>query len=258
MSIDPSAVIHPRAELAEGVTVGPWCVIGPQVSIGAGTVIHSHAVIRAKTRMGEGNRVFQFASIGEDPADKKFQGEEESWLEIGDDNIFREGANLHRGTKGGGGVTRIGSGNLIMPYAHIAHDCRVGDNTVFANNSGISGHVEVGDWAIIGGAVGINQFLKVGAHALVGAMTHVTKDVPAYVIVSGNPAAVRSVNTIGLERRGFSADSIAAIRKAFKLIYRRGHTLEEAVAGIRAMSGKHPELEVMADSLLNTSKGIHR
>ncbi|MGI9250459.1 MAG: acyl-ACP--UDP-N-acetylglucosamine O-acyltransferase [Pseudohongiellaceae bacterium] len=257
MSIDPSAVIDPGAELDEGVTVGPWCVIGPEVSIGSGTVIHSNVVIRTKTRIGRDNRFFQFSSIGEDPADKKYAGEE-AWLEIGDNNTFREGVTLHRGTGVGGGVTRIGNSNLIMCYVHIAHDCQVGDNTVFANNVGISGHVEVADWAIIGGYSGINQFLKIGAHAMVGGMTHIAKNVPAYIIVSGNPAAVRSVNTVGLERRGFSETSISAIRTAFKIIYKRGHTTEEAITQVRKMCGEHPELQVLVDSMLNAEKGIHR
>ena len=257
MSIDSSAVIDPGARLDEGVSVGPWCVIGPGVHVGAGTVLHSHVVLRANTRIGRGNRFFQFGSIGEDPADKKYEGEE-TWLEIGDDNVFREGVTLHRGTGVGGGVTRIGSGNLMMPYVHVAHDCRVGDNTVFANNSGISGHVEVDDWAVIGGYAGVNQFLKVGCHAMVGGMTHIVKDIPAYIIVSGRPAAVRSINTIGLQRRGFSADTIAAIRGAFKLIYRRGLTVEQAAEKIRPQCKDHPQLQPLLDSLQTSEKGIHR
>lgn len=255
--IDPSAKIDPSAELAEGVSVGPWTIIGPGVQIGPGTQVGSHVIIRSNTRIGANNRIFQFASIGEDPADKKFQGEE-TWLEIGDDNILREGVTLHRGTEAGGGVTVVGSNNLLMPYVHVAHDCVVGSNTVFANNVGISGHVQVADWAILGGYAGVNQFLKIGAHAMVGGMTHVTNDVPAYIIISGNPAAVRSINAIGLERRGFDKEVIKAIREAFKVIYKRGLNLQEAIEELQSMREHCAELQLLIDSLQASEKGIHR
>ena len=257
MSIDSSSQIDPGAEIAEDVTIGPWCIIGPDVTIDAGTVIDSHVVIRSNTRIGKNNRFFQFSSIGEDPADKKFEGED-TWLEVGDNNIFREGVTLHRGAGVGGGRTIIGSDNLMMPYVHVAHDCIVGNHTVFANNVGISGHVEVGDWAILGGYAGVNQFLKIGAHAMVGGMTHIVKDVPAYIIVSGRPAAVRSINAIGLERRGFTSESIAAIRKAYKIIYLRQFTVSEAVEQISRMCEEFPVLQALIDSLENSEKGIHR
>ena len=228
MSIDPTARIDGSVQIDESVHVGPWSIIGPGVSIGAGTVIESNVVIRCNTRIGKNNHIFQFSSIGEDPADKKYAGED-VWLEIGDNNILREGANLHRGTGVGGSVTRIGNNNLLMPYVHVAHDCIVGNNTVFANNTGISGHVEVGDWAILGGLTGVNQFLKIGTHAMVGGMTHITNDVPAYTIISGIPAAIRSINVIGLERRGFDKETIAKIREAFKIIFKRNNTLVEAI-----------------------------
>lgn len=255
--IDPTARIHPTASLAENVTVGPWCIIGPGVSIGAGTVIESQVVIRCNTRIGSGNHIYQFSSVGEDPSDKKFHGEE-TWLEIGDNNIIREGGNIHRGTEVGGGLTRIGNGNLLMPYVHIAHDCLVGDNTVMANNVGISGHVQVADWAILGGYVGVNQFLKIGAHAMVGGMTHITNDVPAYMIISGSPATVRSINAIGLERRGFSKQAISAIRNAYKIIYLRGNSLQESIQQISSRIPEHPELKVLVESLEASEKGIHR
>jgi UDP-N-acetylglucosamine acyltransferase len=255
--IDSSARIHPSAEIAEDVRIGPWCLIGENVSIGAGTVLDSHVVIRANTRMGEGNRVFQFSSIGEDPADKKFEGEE-SWLEIGDNNVFREGVTAHRGTAVGGGITKIGSDNLHMPYVHIAHDCIVGDNTVFANNVGISGHVQVGDWAILGGYAGVNQFLKIGAHAMIGGMTHITNDIPAFMIVSGRPATVRSINAIGLERRGFDKEAIMDLREAYKIIYKRKYSLQEAIDQLKAMREGCETLQVLIDSLESSEKGIHR
>lgn len=255
--IDSRAIIDPSARLAEGVKVGPWSIIGPNVEIGEGTDIGSHVVIKANTRIGKGNSIYQFASVGEDPADKKFAGED-TWLEIGDNNIIREGATLHRGTGSGGGYTRIGSGNLLMAYVHIAHDCIVGNNTVFANNAGLSGHVQVDDWAILGGFAGVNQFLRVGAHAMIGGMTHISHDVPAYVIVSGSPPAVRSVNTVGLERRGFDEASIRQIREAFKVLYKRGLSLQEAQEQIAAMATGNPVLEVFLASITGSLKGIHR
>ena len=255
--IDPSARVDPSAKLAEDVKVGPWTIIGPGVTVESGSVIESHVVIRANTRIGRNNRIFQHSSIGEDPSDKKYAGEE-TWLEIGDNNIFREGCNIHRGSAGGGAVTRSGDGNLLMPYVHVAHDCMVGNNVVMANNVGISGHVQVADWVILGGYAGVNQFIKIGAHAMVGGMTHVTNDVPAYIILSGNPATVRSINAIGLERRGFSKQSIAAIRKAYKIIYMRGYSLQEAIVELKAMSGSHNELAVLVESLEASEKGIHR
>jgi len=255
--IDPSAKIDPSAELAENVTVGPWSIIGPNVRIGAGTNVASHVIIRCNTVLGNNNRIFQFASVGEDPADKKFKGEE-TWLEIGDDNTFREGVTLHRGTAVGGGVTAIGSDNLLMPYVHVAHDCMVGNHTVFANNVGISGHVQVADWVILGGYAGVNQFLKIGAHAMVGGCTHITNDVPAYMIVSGNPAAVRSINAIGMERRSFDKDAIKTIREAFKVIYRRGLNLQEAIEELEIMKERCADLQVLIDSLQASEKGIHR
>jgi UDP-N-acetylglucosamine acyltransferase len=255
--IDPSAKIDPSAEVADNVTVGPWTVIGPNVKIGEGTVVGSHVVIRCNTVIGANNKIFQFASVGEDPADKKFQGEE-TWLEIGDDNILREGVTLHRGTAVGGGHTVVGNDNLLMPYVHIAHDCMVGSHTVFANNVGISGHVQVADWAILGGYAGVNQFLKIGAHAMVGGCTHLTNDVPAYIIVSGNPAAVRSINAIGLERRGFDKEVIKNIREAFKIIYKRGLSLQEAIEELESMKEQCGELQALIDSLEASERGIHR
>lgn len=259
--IDALAIIDPSASIAEGVRIGPWSIIGPNVTIGEGTEIASHVVIKGNTRIGKGNSIYQFASIGEDPADKKFVGED-TWLDIGDNNIIREGATLHRGTGAGGGLTRIGSGNLMMAYVHIAHDCMVGNNTVFANNAGLSGHVQVDDWAILGGYAGVNQFLRIGAHAMVGGMTHVSHDVPAYVIVSGSPPAVRSVNTVGLERRGFDEQTVKLIREAFKVIYKRGLSLQEAQQQIAQMvddnAAQQAALTVLLNSISGSAKGIHR
>jgi len=255
--IDETSKIDPKADISSDAVIGPWCVIGPNVFIGPGTVIESSVIIRSNTKIGSNNRIFQFSSVGEDPADKKFTGEE-TWLEIGDNNIFREGVTLHRGTGSGGGLTKIGSDNLMMPYVHVAHDCIVGDNTVFANNVGISGHVVVGDWVILGGYAGINQFLKIGDHAMIGAMSHITNDIPAYVIVSGKPASVRSINAIGLERRGFDKETIADIREAFKIIYKRNYSLQESIDQLKAMSENCKALEILISSLESSEKGIHR
>jgi UDP-N-acetylglucosamine acyltransferase len=255
--ISNQSEIDPKSEIDEGVTIGPWCIVGPGVRIGAGTVIESHVVIRANTTIGTKNRFYQFCSVGEDPADKKFEGEE-TWLEIGDDNVFREGVTLHRGTGAGGGYTKIGDDNLMMAYGHVAHDCVVGSHTVFANNVGLCGHVTIDDWAILGGYAGVNQFLTVGAHAMIGGMTHISNDVPAYMIVSGRPATVRSVNTIGLERRGFDKESIAEIREAFKILYKRNYSLQEAIDQIRVLSENCAPLATLVASLESSKKGIHR
>ena len=255
--ISNQSEIDPKSEIDEGVTIGPWCIVGPGVRIDAGTVIESHVVIRANTTIGMNNRFYQFCSVGEDPADKKFEGEE-TWLEIGDDNVFREGVTLHRGTGAGGGYTKIGDDNLMMAYGHVAHDCVVGSHTVFANNVGLCGHVTIDDWAILGGYAGVNQFLTVGAHAMIGGMTHISNDVPAYMIVSGRPATVRSVNTIGLERRGFDKESIAEIREAFKILYKRNYSLQEAIDQIRVLSENCAPLATLVASLESSKKGIHR
>ena len=255
--ISNQSEIDPKAEIDEGVAIGPWCIVGPGVRIGSGTVIESHVVIRANTRIGTNNRFYQFCSVGEDPADKKFEGEE-TWLEIGDDNVFREGVTLHRGTGAGGGLTTVGDNNLMMAYGHVAHDCIVGSHTVFANNVGLCGHVTIDDWAILGGYAGVNQFLTVGSHAMIGGMTHISNDVPAYMIVSGRPATVRSVNTIGLERRGFDKESIAEIREAFKILYKRNYSLQEAIDQIRVLSENCAPLIALVASLESSKKGIHR
>lgn len=255
--IDSRAIVHPSAVLADDVSVGPWSIIGPGVTIGEGTEISSHVVIKANTRIGKNNQVYQFASVGEDPADKKFAGED-TWLEIGDNNIIREGCTLHRGTASGGSYTRIGNNNLLMAYVHVAHDCIVGNNTVFANNAGLSGHVIVDDWVILGGFAGVNQFLHIGAHAMVGGMTHISHDVPAYVIVSGSPPAVRSVNVVGLDRRGYDAETIRQIRQAFKVIYKKGLSLDEARQQLTEMAAGNPAIDVLLASITGNEKGIHR
>jgi UDP-N-acetylglucosamine acyltransferase len=250
-------VIHPSARIGQNVTIGPWSIIGPEVEIGDGCDIGSHVVIKSHTRIGRFNRIFQFASVGEDPSDKKYEGEV-TWLEMGDNNIVREGATLHRGTGVGGGITRIGSDNLFMPYTHVAHDCIIGNHTIFSNNAAVSGHVIVDDWAILSGYAGVYQFLRIGAHSFVGGLTHINMDVPAYVMVKGTPAEPKGVNITGLERRGFSRDAIKAIRKAYKLLYRQGLKADEAVAEMAKLALEYPEINVLIESVESSRKGIIR
>ena len=255
--IDPTARIEEDVEIGADVIVGPWSIIGPNVSIGAGTILRSHVVIQSNTRIGAGNLFFQFASIGEDPQDKKYQGEE-TWLEIGDDNIFREGVTVHRGTGVGGGLTSVGSRNLLMAYAHVAHDCKLGDDIVCANSVGLSGHVTIDDFAILGGYAGVQQFLRIGAHSMVGGMTHVSNDVPAFVIVSGKPARARSINSIGMKRRGFEREDIELLKKAFKILHLRNLTVQEAVLQIKALGEDSEVLKTLIESVETSCKGVHR
>ena len=250
-------VIHPSARIGENVSIGPWTIIGPEVEIGDGCDIASHVVIRSHTRIGKNNRIFQFASVGEDPSDKKYHGEE-SWLEIGDDNIIREGATIHRGTEAGGGVTRIGSDNLFMPYTHVAHDCIIGNHTIFSNNAAVSGHVVVEDWAILSGYAGVYQFLRIGAHSFVGGLTHVNMDVPAFVIVKGMPPEPKGVNITGLERRNFSREAIKAIRKGYKILYRQGLKIDEAIQELENLAVDHAEIHLLINSVKASQKGIIR
>jgi UDP-N-acetylglucosamine acyltransferase len=255
--VNNKPIIDPAARIGANVRVGPWTIIGPDVEIGDDCEIRSHVVIRGPTRIGRNNTIFQFASVGEDPSDKKFRGER-SVLEIGDNNVIREGATLHRGTEVGGGITRIGSNNLFMPYTHVAHDCIIGDNVIFSNNAAVSGHVVVDDWAILGGFAGVYQFLRIGAHSFIGAQSHVNMDVPAYVMVNGMPPEPKGINTTGLERRGFSKETIMALRRAYKIVYRNGNTLEEAVAELTEMAGSVPEVVALIDSIRASRKGILR
>lgn len=255
--IDPAARIAANAKIGANVSIGPWTIIGPDVEIGDDCEIASHVVLKGPARIGKRNRIFQFASVGEDPSDKKFHGEV-AWLEIGDDNIIREGATIHRGTEVGGGLTRIGSGNLFMPYTHVAHDCLVGNNTIFSNNAAISGHVVVEDWAILGGYAGVYQFLRIGAHSFIGAQAHVNMDVPAYMMVKGNPPEAKGINTTGLERRGFSREAIMVLRKAFKILYSQGNTVEEALSELELLAVTTPEVQLLIDSVRASKKGILR
>jgi UDP-N-acetylglucosamine acyltransferase len=250
-------VIDPSAKIGKDVTIGPWTIIGPEVEIGDGCDIASHVVIKSHTRLGKNNRIFQFASVGEDPSDKKYHGEV-SWLEMGDNNIVREGATLHRGTESGGGITRIGSDNLFMPYTHVAHDCILGNHIIFSNNAAVSGHVIVEDWAILSGYAGVYQFLRIGAHSFVGGLTHINMDVPAFVVVKGTPAQPKGINITGLERRGFSKETIRTIRQAYKIIYRQGLKIDEALKQLQPLVEEHADLQLLIDSIKASQKGIIR
>ncbi len=255
--IDPRAIISPAAELAADVSVGPFAVIGDDVVIGAGTVIGPHSVVKGPTRIGEGNRIFQFASLGDAPQDKKYAGEP-TRLEIGDRNVFREFTTVNRGTTKDEGVTRIGSDNLFMSYSHVAHDCRVGSNCVLANTATLGGHVHLGDWVIMGGFSGIHQFCKVGAHAFIGNNAAVTRDVPPYIMAVGQPAEPHSVNSEGLKRRGFTPDNIRNIKNAFRILYRSDLKLEQAMRQLEALVAEQPELRALVDFIGASTRSIVR
>ncbi|KAA0874674.1 acyl-ACP--UDP-N-acetylglucosamine O-acyltransferase [Nitrincola tapanii] len=255
--IHPTAIIEPGAELAEDVKVGPWTYIGAEVEIGAGTEIASHVVIKGPTRIGAHNRIFQFASVGEECQDKKYRGEP-TRLEIGDHNVIREGATLHRGTVQDQGLTRVGSHNLLMAYTHVAHDCVLGDNIILANNAALAGHVQVDDYAILGGFTAVHQFCRIGAHVMCGAGSVVLKDIPAYVMANGNSAVPHGINSEGLKRRGFTAESIMTLKRAYKTLYRQGLTLEEALERLQVWLLDEPALEPLIRSLRLSSRGIIR
>jgi UDP-N-acetylglucosamine acyltransferase len=255
--IDPRAVVSPRAELASDVTVGPYAVIGPDVIVGARTTIGPHAVINGPTQIGEDNRIFQFASIGDAPQDKKYKGEP-TRLTIGDRNVFREFCTVNRGTVDDKGVTTIGSDGLFLACSHVAHDCVIGDHVVFANCASIGGHVEVGSWAALGGITGVHQFCKIGAHAFVGGGAMVNRDVPPYLMVSGNPAKSHGVNSEGLRRRGFSAEQIRNIRHAYRILYRMELKLEEAIERLTTLAREQPELNLLVEFIAISDRSLTR
>lgn len=255
--IDPRAIISPKAELAPDVTVGPFSIIGPDVVLGPGTVIGPHVVINGPTRMGTGNRVFQFASLGDAPQDKKYAGEP-TRLEIGDRNVFRESCTLNRGTTHDKGVTTIGSDNLFMAYSHVAHDCTVGSNLVFANGATLGGHVEVGDWVTLGGLAAVHQFCKIGAYAFIAGGAIVTRDVPPYVMVAGNPAEPHTVNAVGLKRRGFTEDQVRNIRNAFRVLYRSDLLLADAVTKLKELGTTQPEVAAFVEFIGKSERSLIR
>ncbi len=239
------------------MTVGPYTVIGPEVSIGEGTRIGPHVVIEGPTRIGRDNRIFQFASLGTAPQDKKY-ADEKTWLEIGDRNTIREFVTFNRGTVQDAGATRIGNDNWIMAYVHIAHDCRIGNQTIFANNASLAGHVHIDDYAILGGFTLVHQFCHIGAHALTAFGSGISMDVPPYVTVGGSPAHAHGLNMEGLRRRGFSEDTRRLLKQAYKTIYRENRSLADAVAQLRALGSDSAELELLIRFLENQTRGIVR
>lgn len=255
--IDSRALIDPTAKLADDVQVGPWSLIGPDVEIGAGTVIGPHVVIKGPTKIGKNNRIFQFSSVGEDCQDKKYAGEPTT-LTIGDDNVIREGVTIHRGTIQDAGTTTIGSHNLFMAYAHVAHDCVVGDHVIMANNTAIAGHVHIGDWTILGGFTAVHQFCRIGSHVMCGTSTVVLKDIPSYIMANGNTAKPHGINVEGLKRRGFDADTITQLRRAYKTIFRNKLTTAQALSELKCMANECPEVVPMIQSIESSTRGIIR
>jgi len=255
--IHPTAIIDSKAELAPDIDVGAYSIIGPDVSVDGGTRIGAHVVIEGPTAIGKNNRIYQFASLGAAPQDKKYAGEP-TRLEIGENNTIREFCTFNRGTMQDAGVTRIGNDNWVMAYVHIAHDCQVANHTILANNSSLAGHVHVADYAILGGFTLVHQFCKIGAHVITAVGSVVFKDVPPYVTAGGHDAAPHGINAEGLKRRGFSAARITAIRQAYKTLYRAGLTLEEAKAALVEQRKDAPDLDVLLDFFAISTRGIIR
>jgi len=261
--IDKSAFIHPSAIVEDGAVIGanahigPFCIVGPHVEIGEGTVLKSHVVVNGHTTIGRDNEIYQFASIGEVNQDLKYAGEP-TRVEIGDRNRIRESVTIHRGTEQGGGLTKVGSDNLMMVNAHVAHDCTVGNRCILANNATLAGHVSVDDFAIIGGMTAVHQFCIIGAHVMVGGCSGVAQDVPPYVIAQGNHATPFGVNIEGLKRRGFSREAIHAVRNAYKILYRSGKTFEEAKPEIAQIAEQHPEVKAFVEFFARSTRGLIR
>ncbi|WP_426357950.1 acyl-ACP--UDP-N-acetylglucosamine O-acyltransferase [Pseudocolwellia sp. HL-MZ19] len=255
--IHEQAIIEPGAVIGKNVTIGPWTYISKNVVIGDDCVISSHVVINGPTRIGKGNRIFQFASIGEDCQDLKYAGEHTE-LVIGDNNTFRESCTIHRGTVQDNSLTKIGSNNLFMAYTHVAHDCVVGNHCILANNASIAGHVHVGDHVILGGMSGVHQFCHIGAHSFIAANALVLKDVPPYVMASGQPAKPFGLNSEGLKRRGFDKDVILTIKRAYKAVYRKGLSADDAIEEIQKLADNMPELTLFSDFIRDSSRGVIR
>ena len=255
--IHPTAIIDAQAEISDTATIGPYVVIGPNVTIGPESIIEPHVVIRGPTTIGARNHIYQFSTVGEATPDLKYH-DEPTELVIGNDNIIRENVTIHRGTVQDRGITQLGDHNLIMAYVHVGHDSIVGNNTILVNNTALAGHVVVGDWAILSGYTLVHQFCKIGAHSFSGMGTAIGKDVPAFVTVAGSPAEAKTINSEGLRRRGFSSHTLAELLRAYKIIYRQGLTLDNAVQRLEGMVKETPELQMLIDSLSNSERGIVR
>lgn len=256
--IHQTAIIHPSANLADDAIVGPYSIIGEQVTVGPGTEIGAHVVINGPTRIGPDNRIFQFCSIGEDPQDRKYTGEADSELIIGKANTIREYVSINRGTGDGGGKTIIGDNNWIMAYVHIAHDCTVGNQTIFANNATLAGHVKIDDYAILGGFTGVHQFCRIGGYCFSAIASVIVKDVPPYLLVSGNTAKPSGLNREGLKRYGFTNETINLLRKAYKAVYRDGLVLKEALSVLAELAHESDEVASMRAFISASQRGIVR
>lgn len=256
-NVHPTAIVSPGAELHPTVEVGPYAVIGPHVRLGEGTVVGPHAVIEGRTRMGAKNRVFQFASIGAIPQDLKYAGEPTE-LHIGDGNQFREFTTLNLGTVGGGGVTRVGNGNLLMAYSHVAHDCLVGNGCILANSVSLAGHVELEDHVILGGLSAVHQFTRIGRHGFIAGGSMVVMDVAPYCTVQGDRAALSGLNTVGLTRHGYDEAQVRRVKEAYRVLFRSKLGMEEAVAKVRAELGGHPEVDYLVDFIAASKRGLTR
>ncbi|MDC0485104.1 MAG: acyl-ACP--UDP-N-acetylglucosamine O-acyltransferase [SAR86 cluster bacterium] len=253
-----NSVIDPSAKIDKSVTIGPFCFVGPNVEIGPNCVLHSHVVIKGPTQIDEGNTFYQFSTIGEDTPDKKYNGEQTS-LEIGKENIFREGVTVHRGTIQDKSKTVIGDGNLFMAYAHIAHDCEVGNNNVFANTAGLAGHVKVGNNVILGAVTLVHQFCSLGDYSFTGLNTIITMDVPAFVKVAANPARPIGLNSVGMQRNNFDTDTVNLIKKAYRIIYRKGYSLDDAIKHLHALNkDSNPALSTFISSIESSERGLLR
>ncbi len=257
MAIHPTAIIDPKAQLHPTVEVGPYVVIGGQVKLGEGTTVGPHAVIVGDTTLGKRNRIFQFASVGAEPQDLKYAGEDTA-LVIGDENLIREFSTLHKGTAGGGGVTRVGNKNLFMAYSHVAHDCVVGNGCVLANCVALAGHVEVGDFVVFGGLVGIHQFTRIGKHAFIAAGAVVVMDVAPYCVAQGDRAELAGLNKIGLQRHGYTEEQLKRIKECYQLLFHGKLKLEEALAKIKAEYGQHPEIADFVTFVAASKRGLTR
>ena len=255
--IHSTAIVHAGAKIAADVEIGPYSIIGEHVEIGEGTQVGPHVVIEGCTRIGRNNRFFQFTSIGGEPQDKKYRGEP-TRLEIGDGNTIREFVTISTGTAQDDSLTKIGNDNWIMAYCHIAHDCQVGSHTIFANNASIAGHVHLDDWVILGGFTAVHQFVHIGAHAFSGGATLLLQDLPPYVTAAGNPAAPRGINSEGLKRRGFTPESIAAIKRAYRAIYRAGLPLTEARERVAEIAAEFSEVRILSEFIADLPRGLLR
>lgn len=255
--VDPRAIVDPSAVIGAGVKVGPWTIIGAGVEVGDDCDIRSHVVLKGPTKLGKKNTIYQFSTVGDDTPDLKYQGEPTELI-IGDENIIREGVTIHRGTVQDLGKTVIGNKNLLMAYVHVGHDSVIGNNCILVNNASLAGHVIVGDWVILSGFTLVHQFCHIGAHSFAGFGCAISKDVPAYITVSGTPAEAKTINSEGLKRRGFSPECIAAIRRSYKVIYRQNNTVEQALAALAPIIKDFPEVQLLADSLKQSQRGIVR